>query len=112
MSNVEVHLSDDENIVLQSIAMMDLLFALRDDDFLHSEYGQNILSKRILPNIRRVLEQCEIINQGVIVSGLYTLLVLPRELFGKQGITEVDNYISSLVIKKAFFDYLRDKSTY
>lgn len=113
MNEKKVFLSNEDNLILQSIATFDLLCALQKDNFFDTEYGQNLLANRIDEYLQEPLKKTGLINTGVIVSSLYSLLVLPKE-FGTQNFDKINEYINKLVAERkatACTTYRSDQTT-
>jgi|GEM_PF-2294288 len=88
MDGVKVHLSKEDNVVLQAIAAFDLLFELSNRGFLKRTCGREFISRMGVEG--QVLEEAGLINQGVILCMLYALLALPPGFTRQRGHAQPD----------------------
>ncbi len=82
-NNLITNISNETNIVLQSVLSVLLLGKLNENDsLLKSDYFKTLDfgDKTTKPQI----EQIHVGNQGMLLMWLYALLVVPKELLGKR----------------------------
>ncbi|TGD56544.1 hypothetical protein [Flavobacterium humi] len=103
-------LSQEDNLLIQSYFTTAFLFELNNNDFLNSEFykslsfGDNYL-KENLPTVG-------IDNQGTLLMGLYTMLVLPKEILSQKYPTEFNglNNVIDTIQSASKSDYKSDSS--
>lgn len=103
---VNMRLTDNESIFCQAIAMTSLLTVLSNEDFLHSDYYNNLQFSGNDENIKKILEVSGLGNPATMQMFLYSLLVMPKEILGKEytaysesGVGEVNELIFKLAEK-------------
>ncbi len=82
-------ITQDDNLILQSYYNFVLFAELTKNDFFKSDYFKKM--KFDNPPIKDGLEQIGIDNQGLALISLYTMLVVPKEIYGKKYQEENDN---------------------
>lgn len=82
-----MNLTENESIFCQALAMTSLLAELSNNDFLNSDYYNNLKFQGNEYNFRKILERSGLGNPATMQMYLYILLVMPKELL---GITETD----------------------
>lgn len=71
-------LSQDDQVLIQSYATLELLHELDQNHFLQSDYFQNLDFEDEF--VKRTLPKIGMGNRGMVLISLYTLLVLPKQL--------------------------------
>lgn len=98
-------ITETESIFCQSLAMTSLLTAL-NDDFLDSDYYNNLPSSRFSDDFKDILNNSGLGNPATMQMFLYALLVMPKELLEKtdnayldQCASDTNSLISQLIDK-------------
>lgn len=74
-------LTENESIFLQALATTSLIAELNNSDFLNSEYYKKINFVSNDKIFKEILNNCGIGNPATMQMFLYTLLVMPKEIF-------------------------------
>lgn len=83
-------ISQETNLILQSYCNVVLIKELaKDKNLVNSDYFKNL--KFDDPNIKIILNDINIDNQGALLMSLYALFVIPKELIFAQQPTEFEN---------------------
>ena len=91
-----MELNQKENLILQSYLNCILLTALKNNNFLESEYFNQL---KLDDSIKTCLKQIDLDNQGMSLMHLYSMLVLPRErIFNdyKNEFNKLDSFIDDI----------------
>ena len=83
-------LNQEVNILLQAYSVFSLIIGLKKNKFLSSEYYKSL---PLNPSVKNLLKQTQIDNQGLLLMGLYSYLVLPKEMFKFYNFEEIENFI-------------------
>lgn len=87
-------ISQADNLILQSYYSVSLLAELRNNDFLGSEYFEEM--KFGTPWIKDGIKSIGVDNQGSLLMSLYAMLVIPRELMFAQyskKVVDIQNFL-------------------
>ena len=83
-------LNQEVNILLQAYSIFSLIIGLEKNDFLSSGYYEAL---PLNSSVKDLLKQTQIDNQGLLLMGLYSYLVLPKEMFKFYNFEEIENFI-------------------
>lgn len=72
-------INSDLNILIQANSVSYLLIALKQNNFLKSNYYNSEFN--LSSDIREIFNQVDIDNQGCLLMILYTILLMPKEIF-------------------------------
>ncbi len=97
-------LTENESIFCQALAMTSLLSTLNNNNFLCSNYYNELRFDSNESNIRKILQASGIGNPATMQMFLYILLVMPKEIFNdsndswiKKCVTETNTQVANLV---------------
>lgn len=102
MSNITA----EESMFLQSLAMTSLFIALFRNDFLESDYFNELSLGNLA--IKDVLKKSGIGNPAAMQMMLYALLVVPKELLPEESygkMKDINSFVSKWVEKETFSNY-------
>ena len=74
-----IMINSDLNILIQANSVSYLLIALKQNNFLKSNYYNSEFN--LSSDIRKIFNQVDIDNQGCLLMILYTILLMPKEIF-------------------------------
>ena len=74
-----IMINSDLNILIQANSVSYLLIALKQNNFLKSNYYNSEFN--LSSDIREIFNQVDIDNQGCLLMILYTILLMPKEIF-------------------------------
>lgn len=83
-------LNQEVNILLQAYGVFSLIIELEKNNFLSSDYYESL---PLNSSVKDLLKQTQIDNQGLLLMGLYSYLVLPKEMFKFYNFEEIENFI-------------------
>lgn len=95
-------LTQDENLILQSYLNCLLITSLKNNNFFDSEYFKNLNLGN--ESIKQSLKHIGIDNQGMMLTFLYSMLVLPSEKI-------LEDYSDEFEKIKKFIDTKKDDAT-
>jgi hypothetical protein len=75
-------INQEDDILIQSFLTIELLAELHNNKFLNSEYFNKLNIQDM--NVKTILPQIGIDNQGFLLMALYALLVIPKQFLEKK----------------------------
>lgn len=98
-------ITQEDNLLIQSYITTSFLVELKNNNFLSSDYFKNLsFGDR---NVKELLPQIGIDNQGALLMSLYSMLVIPKQLISDKFPTEFDDLNKKIGILKS-----SEQSTY
>ena len=104
-----MNLTENESIFCQALAMVSLLLELSNNDFLNSDYYNNLKFQGNEENFRKILERSGLGNPATMQMCLYILLVMPKELLKITDTGTVDTFKKE--INKLFIEMVGNVTT-
>lgn len=109
------HPTGSQSLLIQGIVMSSFLNELLNADFLNSEYFEKMQFTN--DTYKEILKQSGIGNPAVMHFVLYAYLVMPTEIWGREGFELADGlfkglnqYISTIVEKGTYSTYPKEKT--
>lgn len=88
-------ISQETDLILQSYFSVTLITELKNNYFLESDFFRTMNFN--VPEIKNLIKQISIDNQGMLLIFLYSMLVIPKELISNQYQTEYDSINTYLI---------------